>query len=163
MIDKITAGDNFPGTITVVGNTTRIIEDGIKYRVNEDPDGIYRSIVYNDVTYEVNDVFTGTTETVYTGDAEFSTVIDITNWEFYITVKRLETDSDANALLKYHLTDISSPTEGEAVFDIPALEWDDFTAGKALIELKWKDANDDIYTFETKTPFIIEASLLNEL
>jgi hypothetical protein len=163
MVNSITSGDNFQGTIAVNGNTTRVIASGTKYRVLDDPDGIYRSLTYDGTTYEIGDIFTGTSVTSYEGDAEFAPVINITSWEFYITIKRLMTDSDANALLKYHLTSLSAPTDGKADFDIPASTWHDFSSGEAWMELKWKDANGDIFTFETATALTINPSLLDAI
>jgi hypothetical protein len=159
MIDRITAGDTFDGTLYITGDTTQIIENGVKYRVDDSED--YTSITYDGVVYERLDIFTGGTETIWEGDGTFSPVLDITGSEFYITVKAEKTDSDANALLIQTLSVISDPTNGAAYFKYQVSDWLAMTPGNAFIETKWKDADDNIKTFDTTKNFIIDPSLLD--
>ena len=159
MIYELTAGDTFEGYFYIVEDTTQIIENGVKYRVDESDE--YTSVTYNDVVYERNDVFTGTTETVWYGDGTFSPIIDITGWEFYITIKSNQDDIDADALLLQTLSVLTNPTEGEAYFRYQESDWQNIVVGNAWIECKWKDADNNIETFDTISQFVIKPSLKN--
>ena len=159
--NRLVQGDTLNGTIYVTGSETTIIANGTKYRVKPDPNGYYRSITYDGTTYEVNDIFTGTAETEYTGDGTFGEVINITNWEFYITIKKDESVDDADALTQ-HLTVLTAPTNGAADYVFEHEETIDLVVGNNLIEFKWKDADSYIFTFIEKQNFMVISSLLND-
>jgi hypothetical protein len=158
---KLTQGDTLNGTIRITGKETQVIANGTDYRVKSDPNGYYRSVTYDGTVYEIHDIFTGTTVTTFTGDGEVGEVIDITGWEFYLTLRKDGSIDDTDAL-KIHITVPTDPTNGLTTYTFTHDETKDLELGLYHLETKWKDTGSNINTF-SKEQITVEESLLDAL
>jgi hypothetical protein len=153
----ITQGDTYTGNIILTTSATTEINNGTVYRVKSD------SITYDGTIYTLNDTFTGTAVTTYTGDGTFGEVIDITGWKFYFTVKANKDDTDAEVLLTKDLDVLTDPTNGLTLFTFTHEETEHLPVGNFWIEIKWENALHSIYTFYPTSSFIVKDSLRDTL
>lgn len=153
----ITQGDTYTGNIILTTSPTVEINNGTVYRIISD------SITYDGSNYYINDTFTGTAETTYTGDGTFGEVIDITGWKFHFTVKENKDDTDLEAFLSKDLDILTDPTNGLTQFTFTHDETEHLPVGNFWIEIKWEDASHSIYTFYPTSTFIVRDSLRDTL
>lgn len=73
-------------------------------------------------------------------------VEDITGWTVYLTVKRVYTDTDANAIIQKIVTSHTDPIHGITQLALSHSETNALPVGVWLYDIQVKTAADEIYT-----------------
>jgi len=81
--------------------------------------------------------------TVYFRD-EAGSLVDITGWTVFFTVKENITDTDPNAKISKTITDHSDPTNGESTIELTSVDTN--LDGNYLFDIQIKRASGDINT-----------------